>query len=331
MKLSTAQDLQETRDAVWCRSVLRQVEEHRRHVLGEARAFSRAAAYQAESTGKRLRPLLLVCFSCLGQPSPRTKPTAVRAAAAVELLHEASLIHDDVLDQSLVRRGRPSVPESFGVRTAAYLGAYMASTSVAILAEVCEAEAVGLDLELLCVLSQAQLEEGLGPPRDSAAQRQRTLRVIQGKTGSLFKLCAQVGAALAPPSDGRDALRTMAAPFSEHLALAFQLRDDLADLENDAHIRRPGGNDLLRGLPTLPFQLWAASRPHPERAWDRLLRCRNDRAAAEDLQQEILAAGVQGQVRATIRTELGAARSLLNPFPGGAARETLDSLIDQLG
>ncbi len=259
------------------------------------------------------------------------KPTAERAAAAVELLHEASLIHDDVVDQSLVRRGRPSVPERFGVRTAAHLGAYMASTSVAILAEVCEAEEAVLDLDLLCVLSQAQLEEGLGPPRDPAAQRQRSLRVIQGKTGSLFKLCAQVGAALSPPGDWRDALREMAAPFSEHLALAFQLRDDLADLENDAHIRKPGGNDLVRGLPTLPFQIWAASRPDPETAWDRLLRCRNDRAAAEDLQQEILSAGVQGEVRATIRDELGAARTLLDPFPGGAARDTLDSLIDQLG
>jgi geranylgeranyl pyrophosphate synthase len=254
----------------------------------------------------------------------------LRAAAAVELLHEASLIHDDVLDQSLVRRGRPSVPEKFGVRVAAYLGAFIASTSVSILAEVCEAEGAVLDLDLLCVLAQAQLEEGLGPPQDSAAQRQRSLRVIQGKTGSLFKLAAQVGAALSPPGISHDAVREVAGPFSKHLALAFQLRDDLADLENDAHIRKPGGNDLLRGIPTLPFQVWAASRPNPEAAWDRLLRCRNDQAAAEDLQQEILSAGVQREVRVMIRGELRAAQAMLEPFPVGAARDTLDTMIDQL-
>jgi geranylgeranyl pyrophosphate synthase len=267
----------------------------------------------------------------MGQPPLRTKPAALRAAAAVELLHEASLIHDDIVDHSLVRRGRPSVAERFGVRTAAYLGAYMASSSVAILAEVCEAEKVVLDLDLLCLLSQAQLEEGLAQPEDSAAKRQRSLRVIQGKTGSLFKLSVQVGAALSPPGEWHEALRTMAGPFSEHLALAFQLRDDLADLENDAHIHKPGGNDLLRGLPTLPFQIWAASQPRSDAAWRRLFRCRNDRAAAGDLQQEILAAGVQDEVRVIILSELDAARTLLDPFPGDAGRNTLDSLLDQLG
>ncbi len=330
MTPSTPPDLRAADDSVWYRSALDEVEEYRRQALGRTGAFRKEAAYQAESTGKRLRPIILLCFSCLGQPHPQARAAAVRAAVAVELLHEASLVHDDVIDRSLVRRDRPSVPEKFGVSTAAYLGAYMAATAVAILAEVCEEEGAELDLELLRVLSQAQLEEGLCPSRDPAAQRQRSIRVIQGKTGSLFKLSAQVGASLSPLADGRDDVVRTAGPFAEHLALAFQLRDDLADLENDAHIRKPGGNDLMCGVPTLPFQIWAASLPAPGVAWERLLRCRNDRAAAEDLQQEVLASGVHRDIRVMIRAELRAARALLEPFPAYGARNTLDGMIGQL-
>jgi geranylgeranyl pyrophosphate synthase len=330
MNPSLLPELPATDDA-WSASALRQVESCRRELLGRSQVLRESADYQCESTGKRLRPLILLCFSCLGQTHPRPKPAAVRAAAAVELLHEASLIHDDVLDRSLVRRGRPSIPERFGVSTASHLGAFTVSMSLSVLAEVCEAEGAALDLDLLRVLSQAQLEESLGPPRGAAARWRRCLRVIQGKTGALFQLSAQMGAALCPGSAWRDAVVRAAAPFAERLALPFQLRDDLGDLENDSLLRKPGGGDLLRGLPTLAFQIWAASLPDPEAAWERLPRCRDDRAAAEVLRQEILRSEVRREIRETIRTELRAAQAVLQPLPEGAARRTLEALVGQLG
>jgi geranylgeranyl pyrophosphate synthase len=330
MKPSLSPDLPPADHSSWWRPALVQVEQYRRQVLGQAHAFGKAADYQAESTGKRLRPTILLCFSCLGQPLPRPRPAALRAAAVVELLHEASLIHDDVLDRSLVRRGRTSVPEKFGVFVAARLGAFLVATAMVDLADVCEAERVPLDVDLLRVLSEAQLEEGLCPPRGPAGRRQRCLRVIQGKTASLFKLSAQVGAALSEPGDGRDAVVRAVAPFAEHLALAFQLRDDLADLESAAHIRKPGGNDLLGGLPTLPFQMWADSVADAEAVWERLRRCRHDSAAAAALRRDILGSGVPGAIRATIGTELWAARAALDPVPACPARDALDTLLGQL-
>src|SRR5438477_9597388 len=87
-------DRQATDDA-WCGFALLRVEEYRRHFLAQPHALRGAADYQAETMGKRLRPTILLCFALMGQPRPRAEPAVFRAAAAVELIHEASLIHDD--------------------------------------------------------------------------------------------------------------------------------------------------------------------------------------------------------------------------------------------
>ncbi|HEY1186626.1 MAG TPA: polyprenyl synthetase family protein [Gemmata sp.] len=330
MSTSLPPDSPSAGDTVWCRGALLQVEQYRRDLLAQPQALREAADYQAESTGKRLRPTVLLCFALVGQARPRATPGVLRAAAAVELLHEASLIHDDILDHSSVRRGRPSVPEKFGVSTASHLGAFMVMAAVSALAEACVAEGAALDLGLLRALCQAQLEEGLSPLRDPAAQRQRCVRVIQGKTGALFKLAAQVGAGFANPAGCHAPARRAAEPFAECLALAFQLRDDLADLENAEHLRKPGGSDLLRGLPTLPFQMWASSQPSPEAAWDRLVNCRNAPIAAEQLRQDVVQSGVLREVRELILAQLNEARGVLGALPASPALNTLGALLDQI-
>lgn len=317
-------------DSSWMQFTLRQVDAYRCQFLSQAQALRRAADYQAESGGKRLRPMILLCFASQGQQGGKATQTALRAAAAIELLHEASLVHDDVLDQSPIRRGRASIPEKFGVSTAINLGNFMVGIAVSVLAEISEAAGASLDFELLQVLSRAQLEEGLSPHRNLSIGRQRCLRVIQGKTGSLFKMSAQVGTSLSHEANSRELITRSATPFSEHLALAFQLRDDLADLQNNDCIRKPGGNDFLHGLATLPFQIWAASQPDTDVARERLLGCRNSIAATEALQQEILSGPVHREIQETIRSELQAARTLLKPFPASLARNVLDSVLSQL-
>src|SRR5262245_19332072 len=243
MSMSHPSVPQATDEADWCRCALIELEDFRHKLLSEARALRLAAAYQAESTGKRLRPTLLLCFALMGQAAPRPTHAVLRAAAAAEVLHEGSLIHDDILDNCPIRRDRPSLPERFGVSAASLLGAHVVLVALSVLADSCAEEGAALNAGLLRDVCQAQIEEGLSPHRDPMAQRRRSLRVIDGKTGSLFKLAAEVGAAFARPEECRRAAQRSAGPFTKHLALAFQLRDDLADLENDARLRKPGGSD----------------------------------------------------------------------------------------
>ncbi len=326
---ATARSAASSDDASWHVEALLRVEHHRRELLRAEGALEAAADYVAQSRGKRLRPLLLLCFACLGQPRPRPREETLRAAAAVEVLHEASLVHDDVVDNSLVRRGQPAVAQQFTVSTACYLGLFMAARAFVALAEACDCAGVELDASVVQRLSRAQLLEGLKPSATSSWQARLT-DVVDGKTGALFAFAAQLGAGLAPWQGASAPKAELVDGVARRLALAFQIRDDLADLENDPHIRKPGGNDLFRGVPTWPFSVWAAAQSDPRAAWQRLATCRGDVDAARMLQHEITVAGVAQRVRDSIQVELDAVSLLLNEAADGPARQTLFRIVDEV-
>ncbi len=197
--------------------------------------------------GKRLRPALVLLSSGLcGYRSP----SAVRLAAVVEIIHTATLVHDDIIDGAEVRRGRPSTNQRWGNHMSVLAGdwLYMQSFQIAL------RERNFHILDLLINLTQIMVEgeliqlEKLGK-MDITEEEQ--LDLVHRKTACLFAACTQLGAILS----GQDAQREAAlADFGRNLGMAFQLVDDLLDWTADeSTLGKPAGSDLREGKVTLPI------------------------------------------------------------------------------
>jgi geranylgeranyl pyrophosphate synthase len=209
--------------------------------------------------GKRVRGRLTLACAWLAGTADRD---AVRAAAAVELLHEASLVHDDICDRSLVRRGAPSVAAAFGMRVAARLGIWLAARGLALIGELEVRRGLGLAFGPLSALAEGQLLEiarsGTSAGSSAAERRDHYLAVVRAKTGALMRMACDVGGRLAGLAQLElDAL----AAFAEAFGTAFQVRDDIRDLEAPASLGKPGGNDVTNGVWTWPVLEWLGERP----------------------------------------------------------------------
>ena len=205
--------------------------------------------------GKRIRPVL-VCLACESQGGDWE--TALPAAAAVELLHNFTLIHDDIEDRDELRRGRPTLWALYGVPQAINAGDTLYTLAYGALLGLqrrgVPAPAV-LDALAAYTAAVVQITEGqcrdIAFESESAVTEAEYLSMIAGKTAALLGLCCSLGAIVAgaPP-----AVRNALQRFGESLGLAFQMEDDLLGLWGDPRITgKPAGSDLLRGKKSLPI------------------------------------------------------------------------------
>ncbi|MET7394980.1 polyprenyl synthetase family protein [Dactylosporangium sp. NPDC005572] len=205
--------------------------------------------------GKRLRPLLvLAVVHSAGRASPAARRRAVGAATAVELLHVASLVHDDIMDGAAVRHHAATINARAGNGRALLAGDLLIGHAHAAAAEV-GAAAAGIIGSTLVRLCEGQAEETSA--RYDVGRTERSYRrAIAGKTGSLFDASCRLGAIAA----GRDAATADAlGRFGMRLGIAFQLADDLLDAEPARVLDKPVGQDLAAGVYTYPT-LWAMRR-----------------------------------------------------------------------
>ncbi len=248
--------------------------------------------------GKRLRPLLVVLAaeSAGGPPdTPDGEERLVRAAVAVELVHSATLVHDDVIDGALLRRGHPTVAAVAGRQMAVATGDLLFSRAFAELAR-------NDDLAQLCALSDASsaLAEGeLLQREDTYASHvpvERYLRRCELKTAALFEAACRLGALTA--AQGSSALADALGAFARRIGLAFQMLDDVLDVSGP--VERTGkarGTDLLDGTVTLPFIL-ARERDPDLAAFDLVsLRGVGGAEKTEALCERIAATGALGEAR----------------------------------
>lgn len=194
--------------------------------------------------GKRLRPLL-VCLAA-GTPPPETE-RLVRAAVAVELVHGATLVHDDVLDRSALRRGRPTVLAAGGREVATATGDLLFSRAFAELADGGSIEAVRL-LSCACSdLARGELMQRADAFRTGVTV-ERYFERCRLKTAVLFRAACELGSLEGPGES--DALGS----FGEQIGVAFQLLDDVLDISGPPErTGKPQGTDLLDGTVTLPL------------------------------------------------------------------------------
>ncbi|HEY9054926.1 MAG TPA: polyprenyl synthetase family protein [Rectinemataceae bacterium] len=203
------------------------------------------------SGGKMLRPaftLLGAGFGKGGRKASRTR--TAHLAAAIELLHTATLVHDDILDQADVRRGLPALHTRFGTVNAVLAGDWLFSACFRLVADYSDARSSRILARFVGAICASEIRQDLDKHSFSASRRQY-LRTIAGKTAALFSLSLHVGAATA----GADPLITQRLRRAGYdIGMAFQIIDDILDCESDdITLKKPAGNDLKEGLCTLPL------------------------------------------------------------------------------
>lgn len=217
------------------------------------------------SGGKRLRPLVLLLAGRGYAPDPDLLATA---AAGIELLHTASLVHDDTVDRAALRRGKPTLNSMLNAGSVILLGDYLFAQSAMLAAATQSPRAVSIFASTLADICDGQLREIFDAHRLEQS-REEYERRIYGKTASLFAGAAEMGALLSrAPESHVEAFRA----YGTDIGLAFQVMDDILDLrEGTQDLGKPAGNDLRQGTVTLPIMLYA-SRLTPGTPADVLLR-----------------------------------------------------------
>ena len=195
--------------------------------------------------GKRMRPMLILLMA---KNFGRVTDATLHAAVGLELLHTASLVHDDVVDESKQRRGQLSVNAEYDNKVAVLVGDYILSTALLYVSRTHSEIVVRYLSELGRTLSNGEILQ-LSNIQNEEISEQAYYRVIQQKTAALFEACASIGALSAGASE--DDIH-QAKPFGSNLGMIFQIRDDIFDYYDNSDIGKPTGNDMTEGKLTLP-------------------------------------------------------------------------------
>lgn len=197
--------------------------------------------------GKRLRPaLVLLIAKCLGY---RGNKQALMAAV-VEFIHTATLLHDDVVDDSDLRRGKSTANAVFGNPASVLVGDYLYSRAFEMMVEVNSMDIMRVMAQATTVISEGEVLQLLNV-NDPDVTEERYLQVVRFKTAKLFEAASCAGAILAQATPEE---QTAASAYGRHLGTAFQLIDDLLDYSGDAQtLGKTVGDDLREGKPTLPL------------------------------------------------------------------------------
>ena len=212
---------------------------HKDGLLGQALEHVRAKG------GKRMRPILILLMT---KSFGKVTSVAQYAAVGLELLHTASLVHDDVVDESGERRGQASVNASYNNKVAVLVGDYILSTALLNIARTNDCDIVCDLAELGRTLSNGEILQ-LTNIANTNFSEEVYFEVIKQKTAALFEACAVIGA----KAGGADKQAVEAArAFGRNVGVIFQIRDDIFDYYQSADLGKPTGNDMAEGKLTLP-------------------------------------------------------------------------------
>jgi heptaprenyl diphosphate synthase len=303
---------------------LNEVEEILREVArSEVSAIEEAARHLVDAGGKRFRPMFTLLAAQFGTGGRRDD--VITAAAAVELVHLATLYHDDVMDEATMRRGAPSVNARWDNSVAILTGDYLFAHASRLVADL-GTDAARIIAETFGELVTGQMRETVGPGADDD-HVEHYLSVIAQKTGSLIATAGRFGGMFSGASPEHvEALRR----FGDIIGTAFQISDDIIDITSPSTTSgKVQGTDLREGVRTLPMYYALAHDPDP-RLVELLSGPLTDDALVEEALELLRRSGGLERTRATLADYARRAREELAVLPASPARDACESVADYL-
>ncbi len=279
------------------------------------------ARHLMSAGGKRFRPMLVFVASHFGDPSAAG---LVEAATAIELTHLATLYHDDVMDEAVLRRGAPSANLRWTNAVAILTGDFLFSRASEITSDL-GAEPIRILSRTLAVLCEGQIRESVGPGSGEDPV-EHYLQVLGEKTGALIASSGRLGGLLggADPSVVEVLTR-----YGELIGIAFQISDDLLDITSDSpESGKTPGTDLREGVHTLPVLYALEGVPASSRLFSLLAGDLADEERLRETLTLLRAHPAIGRARETLRRYADEARTTLDPLPDVPAKEALDAVCD---
>ena len=296
----------------------------RQTVRSDVKAVHDAASHLVEAGGKRFRPLFTLLSAQFGEAG--RDEHVVIAAAAVELVHLATLYHDDVMDEATMRRGAESVNARWDNTIAILTGDFLFAHASRLVADL-GTDAARIIAETFGELVTGQMRETVGPV-DGEDPVRHYLSVIGQKTGSLIATSGRFGGMMSgAPAEYIDALRR----FGDIIGAAFQISDDILDIASaSVELGKAQGTDLREGVSTLPM-LYALADDSTDPRLIELLSgpIKDDTGVAEALELLRSSAGLE-RARVTLADYARRARAELASLPASPARDACESVADYL-
>lgn len=291
------------------------------HPAGQHEAISVAVDHLVAGGGKRLRPILVLLSAHLCDADI---DRAIFAAAAAEMLHTATLVHDDLIDGSLIRRGVETLNAGWTPAATVLTGDYMFARAAHLVAQADNVRLTQQFAETLMVICNGEIRQMFNG-RPSQTDFEEYEQRIYAKTARLIALSAEAGAILA---DAEDSLEQALRSYGEKIGTGFQIVDDVLDFVADEEtLGKPVGSDLRQGLATLPVLLFLTSESN-QRAVHDVLEGNHSEDAVRDAVQAITASQAIEQALATARRHVQDAKRALYRFPDTSYRTALLDLAD---
>lgn len=279
-----------------------------------------------ETKGKQIRPIIVVLSAKFF--GAEVSDGVLCGAASVELLHNASLIHDDVIDETKQRRGHATINNTWDNHIAVLVGDFFVSNALACAIRTNDFRVISTISDLGKELSTGEIDQ-IDVAKHHSIDEQSYFSIINKKTASLFQSCVKVGGYSVGASDTDIANLSK---FVELLGLSFQIKDDIFDYFKDDAIGKPTGNDLREGKVTLPL-IYALSRTESPRHGEMRRLADSDSLTTEQIETLIDFAKAEGGIEyayATMERLRAEARCILEPYPDNEAKQAFMSLFDYI-
>jgi len=301
-------------------------------IMVDQKMISRSYGYHPDLTatlehlmvsgGKRIRPIItLLMGSLLGAEDEKL----ITLGASIELLHTATLVHDDLIDGALFRRGNPTINSHWTPSATVLTGDYIFAQAALLAAEIGSTEAMSLFAETLSIIVNGEISQLFG--RNQLSSREDYYHRIYEKTGSLFSLSAKAAALISP---GERIYINPAEEYGSEIGKAFQIVDDVLDFAGDqTRIGKPIGSDLRQGVLTLPTLYYSEQNPEDQVLKDVLDGSAND-SEIDQLIERINQSGVIQLAMNEARECTKNAINSLAEFPKGHDREALEDLANYI-
>ena len=274
--------------------------------------------YIVNSGGKRLRPaLVLLSANCFAY----CESLHIKLAAVIEFIHTATLLHDDVVDASMLRRGKATANQRWGNEASVLVGDFLYSRAFQMMVEAGSMHVMEIMADATNTIAEGEVQQLINR-HDPETSEQRYLQVIHNKTAKLFEAAARVGAVIA----GQDLQTEQAmSNYGRHLGIAYQFIDDALDYSAPSeNLGKNIGDDLAEGKPTLPllYALWHCS---DEQAT--LIRSAIKRGSLDDMEQICAAISATGAIQYTRDRAREEADIAIQSLEGLPQSEYLDALF----